>query len=471
MPRFFRALALRAWPMIVVTSLLSAGCATSHYGDPVPQMLNRERDPEERLAAAKQAQAERPDDPARIEALHHLVWDRGHPESLRRYAIDQLIAHDEQAFKATAMNRVVLVENADVLRYLFDQAVERKWADFTPAVVRSWARRINGVRDEDRVEYGAIKRLNPGREPAEIVYGVFSDPALPADQRGAAWELLNRLSDRATVTRLLGDTTIASPMVADLKRGLAELGVLPTNREGLTWLMHLADPSRRPLWDRMKAVVAALPREKRAGLELRHLEPLLVAGDARLAMDRAALSRRVSTRVAPRQHALLSPTFDGQAKDYPQQLYEWEPKLTWADLLVLDVLLDAIENANVRKTLFEQADADQRDTTTEFGGLLAQTGTAAEYRAFPTRTRRHDRIYLAPPELIEAVYTGLAHVHFHAQEHRNSQFAGPGRGDQEFAERLNFNNLVFTFIDRDNLNVDYYHHGGVVIDLGMVRRP
>jgi hypothetical protein len=64
----------------------------------------------------------------------------------------------------------------------------------------------------------------------------------------------------------------------------------------------------------------------------------------------------------------------------------------------------------------------------------------------------------------------LAHYHFHAQEYKNSEFAGPGKGDIDTADRLDFNFLVFTFIDEKTLNVDFYQPGGVVVDLGTIKR-
>jgi hypothetical protein len=84
--------------------------------------------------------------------------------------------------------------------------------------------------------------------------------------------------------------------------------------------------------------------------------------------------------------------------------------------------------------------------------------------------RAHDLKFLAPQALIDRVYTGLAHYHFHAQEYKNTNHAGPGIGDMEFAKRLNFNCLVFTFVERDRLNVDYYQPNGAVVDLGTLER-
>ena len=38
------------------------------------------------------------------------------------------------------------------------------------------------------------------------------------------------------------------------------------------------------------------------------------------------------------------------------------------------------------------------------------------------------------------------------------------------ADRLRPTAVVFTFIDRDTLGVDYYQPQGVVVDLGTIRR-
>ncbi len=49
-------------------------------------------------------------------------------------------------------------------------------------------------------------------------------------------------------------------------------------------------------------------------------------------------------------------------------------------------------------------------------------------------------------------------------------WAGPGPGDRNYANATRANCLVFTSVREDTLNVDFYRHGGVVVDLGVVRR-
>jgi hypothetical protein len=84
--------------------------------------------------------------------------------------------------------------------------------------------------------------------------------------------------------------------------------------------------------------------------------------------------------------------------------------------------------------------------------------------------RVHDLKFIPSQKMVEDLYTSLAHYHFHAQDFKNSSYAGPGLGDLDFADRMEATCVVFTFIDRDRLNVDYYQPGRVVIDIGTLRR-
>jgi hypothetical protein len=61
--------------------------------------------------------------------------------------------------------------------------------------------------------------------------------------------------------------------------------------------------------------------------------------------------------------------------------------------------------------------------------------------------------------------------HFHAQVAEKVRYACPGRGDRDMVDRQQIHGLVFTFVDANHLNVDYYQPRGVAIDLGTIARP
>jgi hypothetical protein len=70
--------------------------------------------------------------------------------------------------------------------------------------------------------------------------------------------------------------------------------------------------------------------------------------------------------------------------------------------------------------------------------------------------------------MFDAAYAALFHFHFHAQKLRNGDHAGPGMGDKAYAQYTRANCLVFTFVNEEMMNVDYYRHSDVVIDLGTI---
>ena len=70
--------------------------------------------------------------------------------------------------------------------------------------------------------------------------------------------------------------------------------------------------------------------------------------------------------------------------------------------------------------------------------------------------------------MLAAAYPSLFHFHMHVQRHRNGDFAGPGFGDVNYADNTRANCLVFTFVRGDAMNVDFYRHGRVLVDLGVI---
>jgi hypothetical protein len=131
----------------------------------------------------------------------------------------------------------------------------------------------------------------------------------------------------------------------------------------------------------------------------------------------------------------------------------------------------AVAVTEVAAHLFEFAERDRLDRSTEFGGIIALDElNRFEVIEFAPRVRHGDNRYNAPNELFERGATALFHFHFHAQQHDNDRYAGPHMGDMEYADNTRANCLVFTFVDERTLNVDYYRHGRVIVDLGEVVR-
>ena len=449
-----------------------AGCAAPVFEDPIAVMVDREASFSQRRAAADQALRQMPSDERRIEALETLLWKRGYPAWQRKYAVDQLLARDEEAFRASLGHRIVLLNDWETLNHIFDLAILNGWNDFTPALVRNYARPAHGMSDLERPERRVLEQLNPGRTVEDVVFEIFADAD---DQKSireqvAAWGLLARLVETETLIDMLGRAPSATPLVIDLKAAAAELHVLPLNREDVLWLQYLRDPARADVWCRAAARVGALTAEQRRGLDLRHLPILIDLQLADLALTRSHLLDGVHAEIRAGDRYLVGPTYDGLFEEWPQRFRAWRDRLEWADLVTIRLLMRAVRDRAVVAAVFEQADRDLEDRSTEYGGVLDRKDGAFTAIGFEPLYRKHDLKFIPSDRMVKRLYSSFAHYHFHAQRYENKRYGGPGEGDLKLADRLHFNFLVFTFIDRDRLNVDYYQRGRIVIDLGTIHR-
>jgi len=462
----------------VLLIVLISGCAPKAYDDPIGKMLDTEDSANYRLLAAEQAERESPDDPKRIEALKRLLIDRGHPTELRTFAADALIRHDEADAKAFLRTALPRMNNWPAMRHIIETAVERRWVDFTPALVRSYARPAHAYTDAERPEAPALTALNPGRSIEDIAFAVMTaDSVADIRERAAAWQLLNRLTEdrSALMARLAAVDVPDDPLIVDLKAAATDLHVTADSLETVAWLQMLRSPLYAGFWNRAKAAVATLTDQQKRGLELRHLGLIVQlheTDDEALRLSRDQLYDNVSRFLSTQKHYLKSANFDGHNENHPQRLHEWAEQLTWADLLVMDRITKLMRDRAVIDAWFIQADEDLADKSTEYGGLMAWNGDG---RLMPDlykpMIRRHDRKYYAPKSLTLNGYAAFAHYHFHAQSDNNDDYAGPGRGDLErIADTQRYTGLVLTFVGPDVMNVDYYRQDGVVVDMGTVRR-
>jgi hypothetical protein len=460
--------AMKRAAMLLALALLS-GC-TKTYPDPISVMDATAVDFDDRFNASQQAAKKTPTDPRRIAALNNILWHKGYTHQEQVFAALELIKYDEANFRVNIRRWANLIGSYDILEPIYKEAVARQWTDFTPTMVRYYARPVHGMAEADRPESKYLEQLNPGKTAEQVIFEVFADAKDTAspEERTAAWTLLNRIGNPDRVRALLAAAPQTTPLVIDLHACLTDLKTYPRDKEGVIWLMYLRDPQRKAWWDNARAAVAKLNAEQIKGLELRHLTAVTLFDNTTLATDRATLARQLAGDLAGAEHFINSPTYDGQNKDYPQSLRENADKLCWADLAVIRTLLNAVRQPAITSALFEQAEADLKDTTSEHGGALLTTPTGFEAKAFAPQFRTHNLKFVASQAMFDAIYTGLAHYHFHAQEYNNRDFAGPGAGDLDFATGHRMNCLVFTFVGRGRLNVDYYQAGGIVIDLGTI---
>ncbi len=461
----------------LIAVLLTRCGGPTTFDDPRTTMMDPKLSHSIRWKAARQFERESPNDPRRIAALRELVWMKYQPTEFRTYAVDELIEHNEAEARQFLSRRLMIIRDWKTYHHIHKIVAERNWTDFTPGLVRRYAIPVRMYSDADRPERQLIAALNPNQQVEQVVLRVFADPdyAERIETRAAAWALLNRLVEREKLMTMLMEIEAETPLVLDLQAGARDLHVTADSMETIAWLQTLRTEPHRAFWAKTKAAVAQLNDEQRRGLELRHLGLLVhlhETNDPMLRRSHADLMRQLSGFVGSQQHYLKGPTFDGPMDKAPQRLYDWRDDLCWADLAVMLAVTRTFDDRQIVADWFAQAKADFRDEGSEHGGLLRwdETGRlcAAGYRP---QFRKHDLAYYASKKMILDAYTALAHYHFHAQKYRNTDYAGPGMGDQKRIGGIQrFNGLVLTFINRDKLNVDYYCGRRIIVDLGSIHR-
>ncbi len=441
--------------------LALTGCSS----DPAPasptSVLDRSLSEQRRTQAVEELPLAGPERVEAVAALNVLVWSDRHPIGLRIAAMDRLLQHDAEAFWGLADRWLMSVDASAMLAAIGDRAADEDRRELIPAWLRRWAMPSDHVPELGRVEYGVIRRLVDPLSIEEALWQRASDPEGEIATSQAAWTVLCRLQDEPMRRARLAEAPSGSPLIDDLRAAAAALDRLPTNPEGLRCLAYWRSDEAR--WAR---VTASLARIHADGHELRHIAVL------------SRLPRPIAEATSYERFEPLAVRF-GKANRIQREVpagkeitWETPDELSWPDWAVVWSVGEAMVNPAVVGAWFAQADADLADETTEHGGVLMWTdnGTLVA-RPFPPLRLEGDHKFFSSPDMIEAMYGGLAHYHFHAQRHDNAEFAGPGRGDLAFADAMETHTLILTFVDRDQLNVDLAFPGGRVLDLGCLERP
>ena len=455
------------WLLLLASWGACESCSPHRYNDPLAVMLDRQISYVHRQRAAEQARNELGHAPARIETLKQIVWSLGYPTWQRCDAIDQLVDVDEANFLDSAGHHLIEIDDWPTLKHIFALAIEKEWIDLIPAVVRNYARVAHDIRDDQRPERSVLERLQPGECVEQIVFEVFenSHGRYSLTEQVAAWALLNRMVSRTQLTAQLTAAQSSNPLIVDLQAAVTDLHLLPRNREGIIWLVHLRDLSHRTFWSDVSDRIAGLHEEQRCGLALRHLPMLLHLNHQILSTSHTELAVQVGQAVhlADRYSRTV-------ASDVAPRPNRSTHNLPWADLAVIQLVITMLQDRSLIESLFQQAEVDRQDTLSEQGGVLDVAHGQWRAHGYKPLLRRDDHKFYAPPDMILHLYTAIGHYHFHAQQHENAAYAGPGDGDLALADRLNFNFLVFTYIDADRLNADLYLPDATIIDLGTIHR-
>jgi hypothetical protein len=411
--------------------------------------------------------------------LQRMLWSPGYTNDARHEALRRLYKADKDETIRNIRQQLPRLENWTWLTALCEWIADEEIHELEEALISSWSIPNALFRVEvERPEYLALVKLVGEDEILDTIFEslVSSNKAWKQGYRTRCWELLHRLAERERLVDLLSSEQIASDdsFLLDLKKAMVDFGIVPHRREEILWIRELAKPEYEDFWNEGIATLQELDNERRSDIEMRDL-PIAVSlrrhsepGD--LSRTTEEIIREISSKIRNQKH-YYEQEGGGSFDARNELLATHTHRLTWGDAIAMEIALKALEVPQVRSHIFEYADRDYLDKTTEYGGVIALDKKGRfEILEFEPEIRHHDRRFNASQDMFDAAYTALFHFHFHAQERRNGDHAGPGLGDKNYATNTRANCLVFTFVNKDSLNVDYYRHHDVVVDLGTISR-
>lgn len=446
------------------------------------------------------------------EAMKSLAWSNKNPGPVRVRALEILADQPGEADKSDfrAMTRLMLPNETEftVVRFIAARAGRGGWREHAGPLARAWSRSLASVPDAERPERAALLALYPESRVEQTLMSIFATPATGEGRqlewaekaRLAAWEVLARLDPQGAQRSSLLASAPAAPgdrLMENLRAAAADLRAVPITAAQLKWVNTLRDfddPQRgaanRQWWGQASAALASLAPGQQATIALRHAEPVRWCSVHRpdwLRQDRNTLLDRLRGALKGQERAAR---FGSSGSGFGTALDDIAQKLSWADLLTIAVFIEAIrpsssESGNAASAawiadgLWTQAEQDRADTSTEYGGLIAWTETAAgaasgggRWKAtlYPPRATQRfgDERFVASDDMLNDGGRALAHYHFHAQRLDNADYAGPGPGDLLYATEQGRACLVFTPLRRGTLAVSYYQPGSVVVELGTL---
>ena len=388
-----------------------------------------------------------------------------------------MLAVDPDRFWRDAEHRAAQIDDWPMIRLLCERATQAADPIALPWLVRSWSAMSSTVTDPDRPEGLAIQSIT-GQHPRLTVDKMVFEP--DADLRPAtrlsAWCVMARMTPANDIRHRVAQADESDPLLGAMRRALPAVDQIPYQVESVYRLLTLDSTTSVEQWQqwahwreryRKQMVVRRT--------ELRHLPAITRMPPQWFEQDQMWWQERLLTQLDKQRHAdrgdgagEFEITFKTRRSE---SLDTAKTRMSYADVLTLAMLIEALQDRALVESLFEQADADLSDTTTEHGGVLTWSWeNRLIAQPFAPLMRQHDQAYYASDACVTAMHTGLAHYHFHAQKHDNAVWAGPGQGDLTFADRMNANCVVFTFIDANTLNADAYFPRGVIVDLGCIRR-
>jgi hypothetical protein len=411
------------------------------------------------------------------ETLQKMIWVPGYTNEARMEALQRLWAYDQPSTSRLIRQHLPRLNNWGWLHELCQWIAEEKVEELDEALISSWSSpTLMVLSEEERPEYKALVSMYGEDAVVEVIFTslVQSNKTWKQGYRTRCWELLHRLSERERLVELLNSDAVEEDdgFLLDLRKAMNDFGIVPHRREEILWIRELAKPEYTSFWNEAIDTLNTLHEQRRMDIEMRDI-PIAVSlrrhgAPGSLSRTKQQIIESIQQKIKGQTH-YFEEEGGGRYQQGTELLRSHKSRLTWGDAIAIEIALKALDVPQVRAHLFDYANRDHEDETTEYGGVIAlDTKGRFAILEFEPKIRHHDRQFNASQDMFDAAYTALFHFHFHAQKYRNGDHAGPGMGDKNYATNTRANCLVFTYINENTMNVDYYRHTDVVVDLGTI---
>ena len=417
--------------------------------------------------------------------LHKIIFELGYTYSVRIQAFKYLAEFDRENLLVTIRQRLPREKNIKWLKWQCEWIAAEKDKDerIVEALVSSWARPSKEIEDLDRPERKALRSIFPNKNAIDVVFKVFlfSRAEWQIPLRLRAWELLVRLGKSEKLSKLILSLDLekgSDSLLEQLFTGVDAFKIIPSNREEMLWMMELSSKSHQRYIKESVDAFKRVPMKKQSNFYMRDIamiRALAMSNSDVFDYSREALCDFIKKgRGEQPYYANRSGFYKAIPRSAGREKFRHiKDRLSWTDLASLYYLQKIVfTSAPFCQHLFDYMDRDNADLTTEYGGIISLDQKARpEILEFRPRIRQGDNKFNASQKMFTAGYTGLFHFHFHAAKMWNEAYAGPSDEDLEYATANGVRALVFTPINRDTVNVDYYQPNGMTVDLGQIERP
>ena len=179
------------------------------------------------------------------------------------------------------------------------------------------------------------------------------------------------------------------------------------------------------------------------------------------------LKSKIAPRLSRLDHTKRPASYGGARDDYKETFIDQCNRLSYIDLLKIDLLLCSLDKAVISRQIKEFLKQDLTDIATEIGGLcFIIASDSIIFKKYQPGEVLGDNQYVESEHMLLEGALCLARWHCHIDSWLSKELAGPGSDDLRYAAWVNCPVVIFTCLGEDLFNADYLTPEGVVIDLG-----